>query len=335
VPFDALHELQRPALLLSNGVVYIGWASHGDNHPWHGWVLGYTAPASGSATTLQQVLIYNATPNGYGAGIWQSGGGLATDATGCIYFVTGNGTFDVNTGGVDYGDTVEKLNPNGSVADYFTPYDESNMDANDLDLGAAGPVLLVDQTTGSYPHLLITAGKTGTIYVINRDNLGHYNSGNNSQIVQSLVSVLPNGTSDTGNFSTPVYFNGWVYFGAVNDTLKAFQLTNGLLSTGPTSQSAAIYGVRGASFAISANGNTNGILWAIQNLGASPNNDATAPGVLFAYDATNLANELYDSSQAGSRDTLDYAAKFSIPLVANGKVFVAGQTKLVAYGLLP
>jgi len=221
------------------------------------------------------------------------------------------------------------------VADYFTPYDESNMNANDLDLGAAGPVLLVDQTTGSYPHLLITAGKTGTIYVINRDNLGHYNSANNSQIVQSLVSVLPNGTSDTGNYSTPVYFNGWVYFGAVNDTLKAFQLTNGLLSTGPTSQSAAIYGVRGASFAISANGNTNGILWAIQNLGASPNNDATAPGVLFAYDATNLANELYDTTQAGSRDTLDYAAKFSIPLVANGKVFVAGQTQLIAYGLLP
>ena len=118
-------------------------------------------------------------------------------------------------------------------------------------------------------------------------------------------------------------------------TLKAFQLTNGLLSTAPTSQSAAIYPIRGGSFAVSANGNTNGILWAIQNNGASPDNDAGIPGVLFAYDATNLANELYDSNQAGSRDTLDFAAKFSIPLVANGKVFVAGQTQLTAYGLLP
>ena len=327
--FDALRENQRPALLLSNGVVYIGFASHGDNPPWHGWVLGY------NATTLQQVLVYNATPNGGGGGIWQSGGGLATDASGNIYFATGNGDFDVNTGGVDYGDTIEKLSPNGSVVDYFTPHDQSNMDANDFDLGSAGPVLLVDQTTGPYPHLLISAGKTGTIYVINRDNLGHYNPTNDNQIVQSLVSVLPHGTIGTGNFSSPVYFNGYVYFSAVNDALKAFQLSNGLLSTAPVSQSAAIYPVRGGSFAVSANGNANGILWAIQNLGLSADSDAGTPGVLFAYDANNLANELYDSNQAGGRDTLDAAAKFAVPLVANGKVFVAGQTQLIAYGLLP
>jgi hypothetical protein len=181
--------------------------------------------------------------------------------------------------------------------------------------------MLVDQTTGSYPHLLITAGKSGTIYVINRDSLGHYNASNDSQIVQSLVSVLPNGTV--------------VYFGAVNDVIRAFQLTNGLLSTTPTSQSAAIYGVRGASFAVSANTTSNGILWALQNNGASADNDVGNPGVLFAYNADNLAIELYDSSQAGSRDTLDNAVKFAIPLVANGKVFVAGQTQLTAFGLLP
>ena len=122
---------------------------------------------------------------------------------------------------------------------------------------------------------------------------------------------------------------------AVNDYLKAFQLTNGLLSTAPTSQSAVIYPIRGGSFAVSANGGTNGIIWAVQNNGADPNNDTGAPGVLFAYDATNLANELYDTSQAGGRDTLDLAAKFAIPLVANGKVFVAGQTQLIVFGLLP
>ena len=165
--------------------------------------------------------------------------------------------------------------------------------------------------------------------------MGHYNPNNDSQIIQSLPGVLPNGDAEIGNFSTPVYFNGYIYYGAVNDSLKAFQLTNGLLSTAPTSESAAIFPIRGASFAISSNGSSNGILWALQNNGQAPDNDIGAPGVLFAYDANNLTNELYDTTQAGSRDTLDLAAKFSIPLVANGKVFVAGQSQLTVLGLLP
>ncbi len=329
VAFDPLRENQRPALLLNGGVVYLSFGSHGDNTPWHGWVLGY------NATTLKQTMQYNVTPNGNGGGIWQGGGGLATDATGDIYFVTSNGDFDANTGGVDFGDTVVKLSPSATVVDYFTPHDQANMSAQNFDLGAGGPVMLVDQTTGPYPHLLITSGKTGTIYVINRDNMGKFNSGSDNQIVQTLVGVLPNGNEETGNFSTPVYFNGYVYFGAVNDAIKAFQLTNGLLSTTPTSQSAATYGARGGSFAISANGSTNGILWALQNNGASADNDVGSPGVLFAYDANNLAKELYDSTQSESRDTLDLATKFSIPLVANGKVFIAGQTQLTVFGLLP
>ena len=329
VPFDPLLENQRPGLLLSSGVVYIGFGSHNDTPPWHGWVLGY------NATTLQQVSIYNTTPNGNGGGIWQGGGGLATDATGNLYFTTSNGTFDANTGGLDYGDTVEKLSPSGTAVDYFTPYDQQNDDVNNLDLGAGGPVLLVDQQNGPFPHELITAGKSGTIYVVNRDNMGHYNPSNDNQIIQSLPGILPHGDQEIGNFSTPVYFNGYVYYGAVNDHLKAFQLTNGLLSASPTSQSAVIYPIRGASFAISSSGTTNGILWALQNNGQSPDNDIGAPGVLFAYDATNLSNELYNSAQAGSRDTLDFAAKFSIPLIANGKVFISGQSQLTAFGLLP
>ena len=331
VPFDSLRENQRPGLLLSNGVVYLAFGSHGDNSPWHGWVLGY------NATSLQQqTLQYNATANGNGGGIWQGGGGLATDATGDIYFVTSNGDFDANSGGVDYGDTVEKLSPSGTVVDYFTPHDQQNMSANNLDLGAGGPVMLVDQPTGSYPHLLITAGKNGTIYVVNRDNMGKYNANNDNQIVQSLPGVLPNGSAESGNFSTPVFFNSYVYFGAINDTIKAFQLTNGLLAATPASQTATLYQVRGASFALSANGSSNGILWALQNNGSSANTDNVGnPGVLFAYDANNLGTELYDTTQAGSRDTLDLASKFSIPLVANGKVFVAGQTQLTVFGLLP
>ena len=222
VAFDPLRENQRPGILLNSGVVYLAFGSHGDNSPWHGWVLGY------NATTLKQTMQYDVTPNGSGGGIWQGGGGLATDATGDIYFVSSNGDFDVNTGGVDYGDSVEKLSPSGAVVDYFTPYDQQVLSVNNLDLGAGGPVMLVDQTTGPHPHLLITAGKNGTIYVINRDNLGKYNASNDNQIVQSLPGVLPNSDEESGNFSTPVFFNGYVYFGAVNDTLKAFQLTNGL-----------------------------------------------------------------------------------------------------------
>jgi len=321
--FSALRENQRTGLLLSGGVIYFAFGSHGDQSPWHGWVLGY------NASTLQQVLIYNATPNGNGGGIWQSGGGLATDSSGGLYFTTSNGDFDVDAGGIDYGDSIVKLSPSATVMDYFTPHDQSALSTNNLDFGSAGPVLLVDQTSGPYPHLLVTAGKNGTIYVVNRDNMGHFNPGNDNQIVQSLVGALPNGDQEIGNFSAPVYFNGYVYFAAVNDSLKAFQLISGTLSTSPTSQSAAIYPVRGGSFAVSANGNGNGILWAVQN------NDVTAPGVLFAYDATNLADELYDSSQMGNRDTLDVASKFTIPLVANGKVFVSSQSQLTAYGLLP
>ena len=305
--------------------MYIGFASHGDTLPYHGWVLAY------NATTLQQVMVYNSTPDGHEGGIWQSGGGLATDATGNIFFTSGNGNFDAATGGRNYSNSVENLSPSGSVVDYFTPYNESYMTNTNIEIGSGGPVLLVDQTSGPNPHLLITAGKTGTIYVINRDKMGHYNSSGDSQIVQSLVNALLNSDAESGNYSSPVYFNGYVYFAAVNDLLKAFQLTNGLLSTSPTSESSVTYPYRGGSFAVSANDTSNGILWAMQdNTYGTPDN-----GVLRAYDAGNLANELYNTTQAGTRDALDVANKFSIPLVANGKVFVVSHTQLIAYGLLP
>jgi chitodextrinase len=319
--FDPLRENQRPALVLSNGVVYIGWGSHGDQHPWHGWVIGY------NAATLQQSMVYCVSPDGYGGGVWSSGGGLGADSGGNIFFNTGNGDFTVNTGGKDYGDTVVKLGSAGSVVDYFTPFDQGNLESQDLDLGSAGPVLLLDQP-GSIPHLLVTAGKNGTVYVVNRDNMGHFHSGNDNQIVQSLPGILPHGLLDEGNFGAPVFFNGYVYFAAVKDTLKAFQLSNGLLSNGPTSQSLDVYPNRGGAFAASGNGNTNGIVWAMQD-----NNPGS--GILHAYDAGNLGNELYNTSQAGSRDAPGVASKFSIPLVANGKVFLGAQNKLVVYGLLP
>jgi len=324
ITFDALNENQRPALLLNNGVVYIGFAGHSETGTWHGWVLGYDAAA------LTQVMAYNTTPNDDGAGIWMSGGGLAADAAGNIYFSTGNGGFDANTGGADYGDSFVKISPSGVALDYFTPFDQSSMNIGDNDLGSGGVLVLPDQP-GTTPRLVGSSGKNGTVYLVNRDNMGHFNNSNNTQIVQSLANVFTKGGGSTDNFfSSPTYFNGLVYFAPVSDSIQAFRLTNGLLSTSPVSSTPGTFAFPGATLTISANGNANGILWAVQKSATS-----SAPGVLHAFDATNLATELYNSAQAGSRDTLDVATKFNTPVVANGKVFVGTTGQLTIYGLLP
>jgi fibronectin type 3 domain-containing protein len=332
--FTPLAENQRPGLLLSLGVVYVGFGSHGDNLPWHGWMFGY------NETTLQQVYVYNTTPNGSGGGIWQAGGAPAADTSGNLFFATGNGTFDANTGGSDFGDSVLKLSSSEALLDYFTPYDQANMLTNDLDLGSAGPVLLVDQTTGPYPHLLVTAGKTGTIYVVNRDNMGHYNKSGNTQIVQSLSNALATGSPgyDHGNYVASVFFNNLIYYCAVTDYIRVFQLTNGLLSTPPVSMSAATFGYPGASLGVSANGTSNAVLWAVERIGTDGNGvGPTLNGVLHAYNAGNLTTELYNSNQAaGSRDALSPAAKFNPPLVANGRIYIGSEDgHLTVYGLLP
>jgi hypothetical protein len=322
VAFDALRQNQRPALLLANGIVYIAFASHGDHPPWHGWVLGY------SATTLQQVMAYNVTANGLGGGIWHSGGGLASDAAGNVYFVTGNGTFDADSGGVDYGDSFVKLSPAGVVVDYFTPHNQAALNTANFDLGSSGILLLPDQP-GAHPRLALSAGKNETIHMVDRDNMGHFRQANDNQIVQSLVNIFPNGTPEPGNYNAPVYYNNTVYFGPVNDSVMAFRMTNGLLSVSPTSRTAEIYTYAGGAIAVSANGTNSGILWGVQR------NGSVAPGGLRAYDANDLTVQLYNSDQAGTRDTLDVAAKFSVPLIANGKVYIGSMSRLTVYGLLP
>ncbi len=329
LPFISLRENQRAALLLGNNVVYMAFAGHGDRPPYHGWVLGY------NKSTLQQVMAFNATRNAEGGGIWQSGDGLATDASGNIFFVTGDGTFDANGGGPDLGDSIVKISPSGGVLDYFTPHDQATMDANDIDLGSGGTILLPDQP-GAHPHLALSAGKNGTIYVVDRDNMGHYRPGDDNQIVQSIVNIFPGWTYTTGNFKAPVYWNGNLYFSADADYIKAFHMSNGLMSTTPTSQSPFVVNYPGATLGLSSNGTTNAILWVVERIDVDPLGSGTrGPGVLHAFDATNLGVELYNSNQAGGRDTLDYAAKWAAPLVANGKVFVASNGRLTAFGLLP
>jgi hypothetical protein len=313
--FDPLVHNQRAALLLSNGVVYIAFGSHGDQGFYHGWVLGY------EANTLEQVMAFNVTPNGIGAGIWQGGGGLAADAVGNIYFATGNGTFDVNTGGVNYGDSFIKLSPAGKVLDFFTPHDQATLENGDIDLGS-GALMLIPAQGAGIPLLMVGAGKDGTMYLVNRNKMGHYNPNNDNQVVQSLVSIF------SANFGAPVYFNRSVYFSGVVATIKAFSLVGGMLSVGPTSGSSESYNFPGAGLSLSANGTSDGILWAVQR-------NSSSPGVLHAYDATNLGNTLYSSDASGFRDSMDAAAKFSVPLVVNGKVFVGSMSRLTAFGLLP
>ena len=314
-------HLQRPGLLLVNGVVYIGFGSHGDMSPWYGWLLGY------NSSTLQQVMVFNTAPtNGEGA-IWQSGCGPAADANGNIYFNTGNGPFDVNTGGRDYGDSIVKLNSSGTVLDYFTPHNQATLDASDADVGSSGLVLLPDQT-GTYTHVLIGAGKQGVIYSVNRDGMGKYNAASN-QNIQSLAVL-----SSSGLFGSPAYWNGNVYFAAWDDYVRAFQVTNGMVAQ--TSHSSITLAFPGATPSVSSNGTSNGIVWIIQE--NVPNDTVlTNPptAVLRAYDATNLAIELYDSTQAGTRDAAGGAVKFAVPTVANGKVYVGNSNQVTVYGLLP
>jgi len=333
VSFNPLQENQRAALLLENGHVIIGWASHCDVDPWHGWVMSY------GAGTLAQEAAYNSTPNGGEGGIWMSGGGVAADAAGDLYFTTGNGDWNGTT---DLSDSVVKLGPpaNGAfpVLDYFTPFNQASLAAGDIDVASSPPILLPTLPSGL--QLLAQMGKTGTIFVLNRANLGKYCvqstpacTGSDPQIVQEI----PNAT--TGVWGSPAYWNGSLYWGGQSDrmTAFAFNTTTGRVSTSPTSQTPQYFGYPAPTPSISSNGTASGILWALD---ASANGSTCIGGlncqVLYAYDATNLAVLLYSSSQAPNlRDVPGSAVKFATPMIANGKVYVGSQYAVSGYGALP
>lgn len=322
VSFDPLRSNQRPALLLVNGVVYIAWASHGLEtvDPYHGWVMAY------NETTLAQVGAFCVTPNGDQGGIWQDGDGLAADTLGNIFFMSGNGTFDANNNGGDYGQSYVRLSTARglSVGDYFTPYNAVKESAADLDLGSGGPLLFPYQAGAANPYLAVGAGKDGSLYLINRDNMGGFN-GKSNKIVQQITSAF-NGHSV---YSTPAYWQGNLYYWATYDTLRVFQMKNGLLGTSPVATSTYSIPSPGATPVISSNGNTNGIVWVLDTSDA-----LTAPVILHALDA-QTAVELYNSTQNATRDQAGDAVKFTIPTVANGKVYVGTETELDVYGLLP
>jgi hypothetical protein len=316
VPFQAEFQIQRPGLLLSGGVVYTAYGSLGDFGPYHGWIIG------NDARTLQTVAKFNSTPNGNEAGIWMSGGGLAADEGGNVFALTGNGTFTAPNGGKDYGDSILKLDRNLRVRDYFTPPNQKQLAAKDLDLGSGG-ALLVPVQPGPRPHVFVGGGKDGTLFVLNRDKLGHY---------RPKRGVAGQSIPNPGHsvFSTPAYFNGTVYVHAVGDVLKAYGVVNGTL-VGPVSQGTTSFGYPGATPSVSANGATNGIVWEIQNTGKRGVAGVT---VLHALNASSVSQELYNSTQAGDRDLAGPYVKFAVPTISNGKVYVATQTGLAVYGLL-
>lgn len=331
LPFDSLTQNQRPALTYLNGTVYIAWASHGDNGPYHGWVIGY------SATNLtQQTAKFNSTPDGGLGGVWMSGNGLAADANNNLYCVTGNGTFDGTlppvAGADDFGDSVLKLSTSAglSLADFFTPFNQSSLNGGDTDLGSGGVVILPDQSGGGPTHLLFISSKSGTIYLINRDNLGKFNS-STDQVVQEFVA------SGGGFWSTPAFWQNTMYAGGSGDNVIAWPFshtTPGQFDTTSSSSSPTGYGFPGSSPTVSASGTTNGIVWAIDSSAYGVPCCANGPAVLHAYDATNLANELWNSGQVAA-DQAGNAVKFTVPMVANGKVYVGTRREISVYGLKP
>jgi hypothetical protein len=319
---------ERAALLLLNGTIYTSWTSHCDITPYFGWIIAY------SASTLFRTAMLNIAPNsgGVGPAIWMSGGGPAADSSGYIYLLTANGAFETSLDAngfpqsQDYGNSFLKISTAGGslgVADYFTMYNEINESSRDQDLGSGGAMLLPDlaDSTGTPKHLAIGAGKDGNIYIVNRDSMGKFSSSGNSQIWQQV-----SGAVFSGVWSTPAYFNGTVYYCDTGATLKAFSISNAKLATTPQSQSATHFGFPGTAPSVSANGTSNAIVWAHENSDSA---------VLHAYDAANLAHEIYNSSQAaGNRDRFGAGNKFITPTIAGGKVFVGTTAGVAVFGLL-
>ena len=324
VVFDAKQYKDRAGLLQMGGTIYTMWSSHCDIRPYTSWVMAF------DAGTLSQTAALNLVPNGSEGGIWMSDTAAAADSSGNIFFLMGNGDFGTSLNAQGFpangncGNCFVKLSTSGglTLSDYFTPHNTVAESAADTDFGSGGALLLPDlkDSGGNTKHLAIGAGKDAIIYVADRDNMGKFNP-NADQIYQEVQGQLGGGV-----FAMPAFFNGTVYFGAVGDTLKAFSIVNARLAGTPSSQSAAHYAYPGATPAVSANGTSNAIVWAVEN---------GSTGVLHAYDASDMTKELYNSNQAaGGRDHFS-DNKFITPVIANGRVYVGTTNSVAVFGLLP
>lgn len=327
--FDPLHQHSRPGLLLSQGVVYMAFASHCDREPYHGWVLGY------DAATLRQAVVYNDTPNGESGGIWQSGMGLSADPEGDIYYASGNGTFDPEATPAQLGNSAVRLHRAGAtlnVVDWFTPFNQSNLNETDFDFGSTGVELIPGTNYG------LVGSKQGHLYLFERGNMGHYNAANDSQIRQEFLAT---DNEDYSNIhGAPVFWTSptgtFAFVWGESDFLKSYRFEGGRFVTTPTSNSdqRAGDGMPGGMLAVTSNGSAagTGVVWASIPVHEDANMH-TVPGILRAYDAANLRNEIWNSEQ-NARDSLGNFAKFVIPTVADGRVYMATfSDRLNVYGL--
>ena len=312
ISFSPLSQNQRAGLALQNGVVYIAWGSHGDIGTYYGWILSY------NAATLTQVSVFNDDPGVGGGGIWMSGGAPAADSSNNLYVTTGNGNFD---GLTLFGDSFLKLStPTLGILSFFTPIDQAALNSGDIDLGSGGATILVDQPSGPVQHLVLGGGKSGTLFLLNRDSLGG-NTINDAGAVESF---------SVGNriFGTPAFWQNTIYLAPITDHLKSytFNASTGQFTTSPASQSPGTFGFPGCTPSVSSQAAKNGIVWATEN--------GTGPSVLHAYDATNVGTELWNSANS-SADQAGQAVKFTVPTVANGKVYVGTVGEISVYGLSP
>ena len=347
IPFDPLRENQRAGLLLLNEVVYIAFASHGDNGLYHGWVLAYGDAFN--AQPLKLLAAFNDTPNGTPSegGIWLGGAAPSVDPdTGYIYVASAKGAFDTTLNGSgfpnlgDFGESVLRLDPKTlSVLDYFTPCDQGTLSMDDDDMGPGGVVPLPDSVGNpTHPHLLLAGDKAGDLYLLDRTNLGHYTgiAGGNCPDTAPVQEL----TSFAATYETPLVWTDAknttrLYLTANNGLLGLYPVSAGSITTSPTSQSLAKFSGREPSPVVSANNGASGVLWLIDGSNYTSSTGANGPAILRAYDATDVATELYDSTEVSPRDTAGTIVKFSVPTVANGKVYVGTQSELDVYGLLP
>src|ERR1700722_1094446 len=320
--FHPLMESQRPGLLLSRGKIYVAYASHCDKEPYHGFLIGY------DAKSLEQTGVFNTSPEGEAASIWQFGQAPAVDAEGNIYFVTGNGSWN---GSSDFSESFLKLDPNLKVLDWFTPTDHAHLDSIDADLDASGAVLVPGT------DLVMDAGKQGALYLVDARHMGHLGDGQAVQHFQATSSQLP----------SLAYWNSakngaLVYMWGQADRLRAYRFDGDTLKEAPFAiRPEATKGHPGAMMSLSADGNKDGILWA--SIHASGDSwHESRPGVLHAFDADDITHELWNSLEEPSRDDCNNYAKTAPPTIANGKVYLAsfgtrntGSGQLCVYGLLP
>jgi hypothetical protein len=329
ITFHSLTQNQRAGLLLLNGVVFIPFASFSDVQPYHGWLFAY------DAQSLQKLDVFITSPNGEGAGIWQGGAAPAADDDGNIYLVTADGTFDADSGGLNWGDTLLKIklvNNSFTVLDSFTPFNQGCLNTEDLDFGSGGPALLPENFSSSQP--LVVPSKEGRFYVIDRNNMGHYRTDADTQILDwmlinpiacdTLGDLFADGPVTNRIYGSLTYFNGSVYAGPANTNMQRYSIAaDGHLTL--ASHTLNTFQTRGSASTISSSGTSNAILWVAEFA------RDTHTTILHAYDATDLSNQFYASTS--SADAIGRGVVFTVPLVINSKVYVGSEGQVTVFGL--